>query len=112
MRIFLACSVLLLGVVACVGDPEPDPVQDSTRASSEAKMVSAVNAANPDTEPQTADGSTPAAIPEDLQLITPRIACNKPHEGCLVPNACRAVGHPVAGSCPAGKQCCEQNVSR
>jgi hypothetical protein len=35
MRISLACFVLLLGVVACVSDPEPDPVQDSTDASSE-----------------------------------------------------------------------------
>jgi hypothetical protein len=117
MRILLVCSVLLLGVVACVSDPEPDPVQDSTGASSEARVASdtvasdiAVNAARSDTESQTADGAMAAvAVPEELQLIAPRVACNKANEGCLVPQVCRAVhGHPVAGTCPKGEQCCHQ----
>lgn len=50
---------------------------------------------------------TQVTVPEDLQLITPRVACNLSNEGCLTPQQCRAVhGTPVAGTCPAGKQCC------
>src|SRR5690349_16339050 len=105
MRISLACVVLLLGVVACVSDPGPDPVQDATRVSSEVRVDPVADTAASDLAP-TADGSmAAAAVPEELQLITPRVACNKANEGCLVPNQCRAVhGHPVAGTCPSGKQ--------
>lgn len=46
-------------------------------------------------------------LPEELQLITPSVACNAANEGCLTPQQCAAVhGHPVAGTCPSGKQCC------
>ncbi len=150
MRISLACSVLLLGVVACVSDPELDSVQDSSRPSSEARVasaadsvaadiapalackkpdhvckrggvtacclpsmncqtclgVAAVDAAHPDTESQTGDGSMVAAVPEDLQLITPRVTCGKGGV-CTSLRLCEGSGqHTIAGKCPAGDVCC------
>jgi len=50
---------------------------------------------------------TQVIVPEDLQLITPLVACNKSNEACVVPQLCSGSGgHPVTGKCPAGKQCC------
>jgi hypothetical protein len=62
MRISLACAVLLLGMVACVSDPEPDPVQDSTHASSEASVASVSDSV--------------------ASEIAPAIACKKPDHVC------------------------------
>lgn len=51
---------------------------------------------------------TQVTVPEQLQLITPLVACNKSNEACVPPQLCAGShGHPVPGTCPAGKQCCQ-----
>lgn len=48
-----------------------------------------------------------ATVPEDLQLITPRVACNAPREACVPLGTC--TGHHgilVQATCPAHTQCC------
>ncbi len=107
MKILIACSVLLLGAIACVSDPEPDPVQDARRASSEVRADPVTDAVGSDIAPTTDGAMAATAVPDELQLITPRVPCNKANEGCVAPNECRAIGHPVPGTCPSGKQCCE-----
>jgi len=50
---------------------------------------------------------TQVIVPEDLQLITPLVACNKSNEACVVPQLCSGSGgHPVNRQVPGRKQCC------
>jgi hypothetical protein len=50
---------------------------------------------------------TQVTVPEDLELIAPRAACNRANEACVPLGTC--TGHHgilVSATCPAHTQCC------
>src|SRR5579872_4785374 len=74
--------------------------------------VSTDNQSDPSDPPESTEtASRPEAqvtVPEDLQLITPRVPpCNAPREGCVPLGTCTAHdGILVKATCPAHTQCC------
>lgn len=108
MRILLACSVLLLGIVACVSDPEPDPVQDSSSASSEVPVAPVVNAPPAGTEAQTGDGSMAGVgVPEELQIPESKASCRRAGGVCTSASLCFGSGRDTKPiSCPGQNVCC------
>ena len=57
----------------------------------------------------TTQAEAPVAVPEDLQLITPRATCKSRGGVCTNSRLCQGSGgHVIAGSCPAGDVCCKQ----
>jgi hypothetical protein len=102
MRILLACSLLLAGLVACVSGPEPDPAQDSSRATQESRAV-------PVADDNATDVTPAETVPEDPQPDS-AAQCRARGGVCVNFHLCFGSGGLNNGvACPgAGNVCCVQ----
>ena len=94
MRILLACSMLLVGIVACVNAPDPDTRPEDTDAEVSSQAVE-------DTAAQA------ATVPDELQLPATAAACRRANGVCTNIHICEGSGrHTKAIKCPGQNVCC------